>query len=106
MLDIFSKTVPMSKLSTNSHKYIHSVQSKCLRSFKNRNKSTIHNNKWRNSQSLLHYNIHNYVLQREYKVINSNNKSVFYKYVNSRCSSHNGISPLIKDDNSYMNYHL
>ena len=26
---------------------------------------------------------------------------MFYKYVNSRCSSHNGISPLIKDDNSY-----
>ena len=104
MLDIFSKTVPMSRLSTNSHKYpkyIHSVQSKCLRNFKNRNKLTIHNNKWRDSQSLLHYNIHNYVLQREYKVINSNNKSLFYKYVNSRCSSHNGISPLIKDDNSY-----
>ena len=40
-------------------------------------------------------------MQREYKVINSNNKSLFYKYVNSRCSSHNGISPLIKDDNSY-----
>ena len=65
------------------------------------NKSTIHNNKWRDSQSLLHSNIHNYVLQREYKVINSNNKSLFYKYVNSRCSSDNGISPLIKDDNSY-----
>ena len=49
MLDIFSKTVPMSKLSTNAHKYpkyIHSVQSKFLRNFKNRNKSTIHNNKW------------------------------------------------------------
>ena len=40
-------------------------------------------------------------MQREYKVINSNNKSLFYKYVNSRCPSHNGISPLIKDDNSY-----
>ena len=40
-------------------------------------------------------------MQREYKVINSNNKSLFYKYVNSICSSHNGISPLIKDDNSY-----
>ena len=94
----------MSTLSTNSHKYpkyIHSVQYKCLRNFKNRNKSTIHNNKWRDSQSLLHSNIHNYVLQREYKVINSNNKSLFCKYVNSRCSSHNGISPLIKDDNSY-----
>ena len=38
MLDIFSKTVPMSKLSPNAHKYpkyIHSVQSKCLRNFKN-----------------------------------------------------------------------
>ena len=48
MLDIFSKTVPMSKSSTNANKYpkyIHSVQSKCLRNFKNRNKSTIHNNK-------------------------------------------------------------
>ena len=104
MLDIFSKTVPMSKLSTNAHKYpkyIHSIQSKCLRNFKNRNKSTIHNNKWRDSQSLLHSNIQNYVLQREYKVINSNNKSLFYKYVNSRLSFHNGISPLIKDDNSY-----
>ena len=67
MLDIFSKTVPMSKLSTNAHKYpkyIHSVQTKCLRNFKNRNKSTIHNNKWRDSQSLLHSNIQNYVLQR------------------------------------------
>ena len=104
MLDIFSKIVPISKLSTNSHKYpkyIHSVQSKCLRNFKNRNKSTIHNNKWRDSQSLLHSNIQKYVLQREYKVINSNNKSLFYKYVNSRLSFHNGISPLIKDDNSY-----
>ena len=33
MLDIFSKTIPMSKLSTNAHKYpkyIHFVQSKCL----------------------------------------------------------------------------
>ena len=26
---------------------------------------------------------------------------MFYKYVNSRLSFHNGISPLIKDDNSY-----
>ena len=40
-------------------------------------------------------------MQREYKVINSNNKYLFYKDVNSRCSSHNGIYPLIKYDNSY-----
>ena len=52
MLDIFSKTVPLSKVSTNAHtypKHIHSVQSKHLRKFKNSNKSTIHNNKWRDS---------------------------------------------------------
>ena len=61
----------------------------------------MHSNKWRDSLSLLLYNIHNYVLQRDYKVINSNNKSLFYKYVNSRCSSHNGISPLIKYNISY-----
>ena len=56
---------------------------------------------WRDSQSLLHCNINNFVLNREYNVINYNNKSLFYKYVNSRCSSHNEISPLIKYDNTY-----
>ena len=94
----------MTKLSTNAHKYpkyIHSFQSKCLRNFKNRNKYIILYNKWRVSKSLLHSNVQNYVLQREYKVINYNNKYLFYKYVNSRCSFHNGIYPLIKDDNSY-----
>ena len=48
-------------------------------------------------------------MNREYKVINSNNRLLFYIYiyiyiyiyVNSRCSSHNEISPLIKDDNIY-----
>ena len=40
-------------------------------------------------------------MTREYNVINSNNKSLFIKYVNSRCSSHNEISPLIKYDNTY-----
>ena len=40
-------------------------------------------------------------MTREYNVINSNNKSLFYKYINSICSSHNEISPLIKDDNTY-----
>ena len=37
MLDIFSKTIPMSTLSTNAHtypKYIHSVQSKYFRNLK------------------------------------------------------------------------
>ena len=40
-------------------------------------------------------------MNREYKIANSNNKPIFYKYVNSRCSSHNEISPLINDDNTY-----
>ena len=40
-------------------------------------------------------------MQREYKVIYCNNTYLFYKYVNSRCSSHNVISPLIKDNTSY-----
>ena len=40
-------------------------------------------------------------MNRDYKIINSNNKSLFYKYVNSRCSSHNEISHLIKYDNTY-----
>ena len=57
MLDIFSKTVPMSKLFKNAHKYpkyIHSVQSKRLRNLKNRIKSTIYNNKWIDSLSLIY----------------------------------------------------
>ena len=98
------KTVPMAKVVNNTSKYptyIHSIQLKCLRNFKNRNMSIIHHNKWRDSQSLLHYNINNFILNREYKIINSYNKSLFYKYINSRCSSYNEISPLIKDDNTY-----
>ena len=104
ILNIFDKTVPMTKVVTNTSKnpkHIHSIQLKFLHNFKNRNKSIIHYNKWRDSQSLPHCNINNFVLTREYNVINSNNKSLFYKYVNSRCSSHNEISPLIKDDNTY-----
>ena len=94
----------MTKVVTNTSKYpkTYTLQLKCLQNFKNMNKSIIHYNKWRDSQSLLHCNINNFVLTREYNVINSNYKSLFYKYVNSRCSSHNEISPLIKDDNTYM----
>ena len=104
ILNIFDKTVLITKVVTNTSKYpkyIYSIQLKCLQNFKNRNMSITNYNKWRDSQSLLHSNIQNYILQREYKVINYNNKYLFYKYVNSRCSFQNGISPLIKDDNSY-----
>ena len=82
----------MTKVVKNASKYpiyIHSIQLKCIRNFKNRNMSINNHNKWRDSQSLQHYNINNFVFNREYKIINSNNKSLFYKYVNSRCSSHN-----------------
>ena len=106
ILNIFDKTVPMTKVVTNTNKYpkyIHSIQLKFLRNLKNRYMSITNHNKWRDSQSLLYYNripINNFILNREYKIINSN-KSLFYKYVNSRCSSHNERSPLIKDDNTY-----
>ena len=62
-------------------KYIYSIQLKCLKNIKNRNKSIMHYNKWRDSQYLLHCNINNFILNREYTVINSINKSLLYKYV-------------------------
>ena len=55
----------MTKVVTNTSKYpkhIHSIQLKCLHNFKNRNKSIIHYNKWRDSQSLLHCNINNFIM--------------------------------------------
>ena len=64
-------------------------------------KSIIHQNKSRYSQSLLHYSVNNVVLNKEYNVINYYNNSLFYTYVNSICSSHNKISPLIKYNNTY-----
>ena len=64
-------------------------------------KSVIHQNKSRDSQSLLHYSVNNVVLNREYTIINYYNKSLFYTYVDSICSSHNEISPLIKYNNTY-----
>ena len=67
----------MTKVVTNTSKYpkhIHSIQLKFLHNFKNRNKSIIHYNSWRDSQSLLHCNITNFVLTREYNVINYNTK--------------------------------
>ena len=88
ILNIFDKIVTMTKVVTNTSTYpknIHYIQLKFLQNLKNRNKSIIHYNKWRDSQSLLHCNINNFVLNREYNVINSNNESLLYKYVNSRC---------------------
>ena len=62
ILNIYDKTVTMTKCITNTSKYpkyIHSIQLKYLRNFKYRNKSFVHHFKWRESQTLLHYNINN-----------------------------------------------
>ena len=68
ILNIFDKKVPLTKVIINTSKYpkhINSIQLKCLHNLKNRNKTIILYNKLRDTQSLLHRNINNFVLTRE-----------------------------------------
>ena len=51
--------------------------------------------KWRNCQSEFDILLKQYFIDKENLVLNSNNKSLIYKYLNDKLHTYNSISPLL-----------
>ena len=105
LYNIINDNVPAYKHIKNKKtypKYILRLKVKCLKYYKTRLDS--HNNfiNWKNIKKLLDYNIKKLTIDREKLILSSNDKSRFYNYINSRCSSFSTICPIKSDDNTYI----
>ena len=105
LYNIINDNVPAYKHIKNKKtypKYILRLKVKCLKYYKTRLDS--HNNfiNWKNIKKLLDYNITKLTIDREKLILSSNDKSRFYNYINSRCSSFSTIGPIKSDDNTYI----
>ena len=105
LYNIINDNVPAYKHIKNKKtypKYILRLKVKCLKYYKTRLDS--HNNfiNWKNIKKLLDYNIKKLTIDREKLMLSSNDKSRFYNYINSRCSSFSTIGPIKSDDNTYI----
>ena len=105
LYNIINDNVPAYKHIKNKKtypKYILRLKVKCLKYYKTRLDS--HNNfiNWKNIKKLLDYNIKKLTIDREKLILSSNDKSRFYNYINSRCSSFSTIGPIKSDDNTYI----
>ena len=105
LYNIINDNVPAYKHIKNKktyQKYILRLKVKCLKYYKTRLDS--HNNfiNWKNIKKLLDYNIKKLNIDREKLILSSNDKSRFYNYINSRCSSLSTVGPIKSDDNTYI----
>ena len=69
-----------------------------------KNKLNSHNNfiAWNCTKKSLYEQTKRLTLDREHKILLSNDKSHFYKYINSRCSSIKSIGPIKSDNGAYL----
>ena len=115
MFDTFYKTlhsilnnyVPNYKPNTSSNNYpkhILKLKQKVL--FKTIHKSNNTFLIWTSLKKALSTQIKQLTINRENSVLSSDNKSYFYKYINSRCASKSNIGPIKSDNNTYLHSDL